>query len=109
MALFDYKKALKTSMHEVTHALGFSSYFYDSYLNNATGTFYSPAPYFSSTSSGTAPSGNPYSMSIQKLRTPNVLRFARDYFSCPTLDGVELEEYGGGGTAGSHWDRRVCG
>ena len=29
------------------------------------------------------------------------------HFNCPTLQGVELENQGGGGTAGSHWELRI--
>jgi leishmanolysin-like peptidase len=41
------------------------------------------------------------------LSTPNLLALARQHFDCPSLDGVELEDDGGKGTAGSHWERRV--
>ena len=34
---------------------------------------------------------------------------ARSYFDCPTLAGVELENQGGPGTAGQHWEKRVLG
>ncbi len=32
---------------------------------------------------------------------------AREYFGCDTLDGVELEDSGGDGTALGHWDQRL--
>ena len=31
------------------------------------------------------------------------------HFNCSTLQGVEVENQGGGGTAGSHWERRILG
>jgi hypothetical protein len=31
----------------------------------------------------------------------------RNHYNCSTLNGVELEDYGGGGTAGAHWEQRV--
>lgn len=34
---------------------------------------------------------------------------ARSHFDCPTLLGVELEDQGGTGTAGQHWEKRVLG
>ena len=34
---------------------------------------------------------------------------ARDHFGCPTLEGVELENQGGSGTAISHWEKRILG
>ena len=36
-----------------------------------------------------------------------VLEVAKKYYNCPNIDGVELEEYGGSGTAGSHWEARI--
>jgi hypothetical protein len=40
------------------------------------------------------------------LVTPNVVSVARQHFGCPTLAGVELEDDGGAGSAGSHWEER---
>lgn len=39
--------------------------------------------------------------------TPEVKRLAREHFGCDSLTGAELEEFGGGGTAGSHFEKRV--
>lgn len=43
------------------------------------------------------------------VTSPKVVAFARQHFNCSTLEGVELEDFGGGGTAGSHWEQRVVG
>lgn len=39
--------------------------------------------------------------------TPNVIRETRDYFNCSILEGAELEDQGGEGTALTHWEKRV--
>ncbi|KAK6757598.1 hypothetical protein RB195_015425 [Necator americanus] len=39
--------------------------------------------------------------------TPKVREEARKYFNCPDLEGAELEDQGGAGTAGVHWEKRV--
>ncbi len=39
------------------------------------------------------------------VKTPKVRSVAANYFGCPTVSGVELENQGGGGSAGSHWER----
>lgn len=65
---------------------------------------------------------------VTRLASPNVVREARRYrrpkctflrignlnetiynryFDCPTLTGLELEDYGGGGSALSHWEERL--
>ena len=41
------------------------------------------------------------------LATPKVLEYARGHFGCPSLPGVELENQGGEGSAGSHWEARI--
>ena len=41
------------------------------------------------------------------INSPKVLEVAKKYFNCSTIDGVELEEYGGEGTASSHWEARI--
>ena len=40
------------------------------------------------------------------LKTPQLLARARSYFECSTLEGVDLEDDGGSGSAGSHWEER---
>ena len=40
--------------------------------------------------------------------TPKVVQAARDHYNWPTLAGLELEQQGGTGTAGSHWEKRVA-
>ena len=41
------------------------------------------------------------------LKTPKVLEYARGHFGCPSLGGVELENQGGEGSVGSHWESRI--
>jgi len=38
---------------------------------------------------------------------PKVIEAAKKHFNCPTLDGVELEDQGSSGSAGSHWEQRI--
>jgi hypothetical protein len=43
-----------------------------------------------------------------KLVTPALVQVARNFFNCPTLDGVELENQPtGSGCFGSHWEERI--
>ncbi|XP_045509284.1 leishmanolysin-like peptidase [Colias croceus] len=39
--------------------------------------------------------------------TPRVVKEVRDHFNCSTLEGAELEDQGGDGTALTHWEKRV--
>lgn len=44
---------------------------------------------------------------IQVMVTPRVRDEARRHFNCSTLEGAELENQGGDGTALAHWEKRV--
>jgi Leishmanolysin len=41
------------------------------------------------------------------ITTPLVTDYARRFFECPMLHGAALEDDGGNGTAGEHWETRV--
>ena len=75
-------------IHECTHILGFSkSYFGKLYM--------------------TFTQINEYGVERHYINSTRVLKVARKYYNCDSLKGVELEEYGGDGTVGSHWEERI--
>lgn len=39
--------------------------------------------------------------------TPRVVQEVRRHFACPDLEGAELEDQGGDGTALTHWEKRI--
>lgn len=39
--------------------------------------------------------------------TPRVAKEVREHFNCQKLEGAELEDQGGEGTALTHWEKRV--
>jgi hypothetical protein len=41
------------------------------------------------------------------IKTPKVVERAKKYFNCESLEGLELEDQGGGGSALSHWEQRI--
>ena len=45
--------------------------------------------------------------SIYYINSNKVIQTAKKYFNCSDIDGVQLEDYGGNGTAGSHWEARI--
>lgn len=102
---FDFKSAIKVGVHEFTHAMGFSSLFYQSYLNDdgqrwdaATRTYLRR---------GTNPSGGSFAVNITEIITPRVAKVSQDHYQCDEIVGIETEDYGGSGTAGSHWEGRL--
>jgi leishmanolysin len=48
---------------------------------------------------------------VTRVVTPRVEMYARQHFAVAEDDfpGVEIEDNGGTGTVGSHWERRVMG
>lgn len=91
-----FESHFSTMTHEIYHLLGFSSNLYQYWRK---------------------PDGSAHAAVTEKItvrgasktiiKTPNVVAKAREAFECETLLGVELEDQGGSGTAGSHWDMRI--
>ena len=76
-------------IHEFTHILGFNSGYFKDVFHNM---------FSRSDENGVL---------RHFINSPKVLAVAKKYYNCPNIDGVELEEYGGSGTAGSHWEARI--
>jgi hypothetical protein len=86
--------------HEVTHALGFSSSSFPSYLDENGNVRSNPTVQQTRSYNGGT-------QTVTYLATPAVVTAAQAQFSCSSLVGGELEDQGGSGTAGSHWKMRV--
>ena len=76
-------------VHEFTHILGFSQYFFENYFHN------------------TFTEDDDHGISRIYITSPTLLTVAKKYFNCDNIEGVELENQGGEGTAGSHWEARI--
>jgi hypothetical protein len=81
---------LMSTLHEITHALGFSADLFPSFLTKPT-------------IKTKTVNGNTVSyLNVEPLTTR-----LRTYFNCPTLAGAYMEQQGGSGSAGSHFERRI--
>lgn len=89
-----FESQVDTTIHELTHVLGFSDGWFKYFRLNGQ-PYTNPITTVANRRSGRK----------TLLTTPNVLKYAREYFRCPDLEGVELEDQGGSGSAGSHWER----
>ena len=71
-------------LHELSHVLGFSPIIFENldfiYTETKNGKIY--------------------------LNSPKVIQKAKMHFNCENIKGVELENQGGDGSAGSHWEAR---
>lgn len=89
---------LATLYHEVFHLLGFS--------NNAF-RYYHKANNVPYATDEVTEIITIRDKQATVLKLPTVLSLARSAFGCDTLRGVELEDQGGSGTKGSHWDKLI--
>lgn len=86
----------------VTHALGFSSSHYRNYIDRATKRRYN----YTIIVEGDDPKDSKFPKRTF-IKTPKVVKTAQDHFDCDGIDGVPFEDFGGSGTAGSHWEKRL--
>lgn len=118
---------LSTVKHEILHALGFSVSLYAFYRdeNGKPRTPRKPdtgKPYldeklqihkWSNTTirkvvrENWAVKGGVMQRSLDVMVTPKVVQEIRDHFACDQLEGAELEDQGGEGTALTHWEKRI--
>jgi leishmanolysin len=83
-----------TVLHEVFHIMVFSSDMFATF-RTSTNTIYS------ATKTGVSLLGTTFTV----INSPAVLEWARSHFGCTTLEGLPIENQGGPGTAGSHWEK----
>jgi hypothetical protein len=99
-----------TTVHEIMHAMGFSSGFFglhknllmDEDLNPRGDVSVSEYP-FEAYRKDNPPSGSTYRADY--ISPPRALLAARRFFGCPSLDRLAIEDEGGPGSAGSHWEQ----
>ena len=77
-------------IHEFTHILGFSSNYFLRYFNKQN--------FKRQDKNG---------KNRTYINTSKVIEVAKKYFNCSHIDGIPLEEHGGSGTSGSHWETRL--
>jgi len=94
---------LNTAVHEIIHALGFSSDGFSRWSDASTGALIPTAQREKQISSFNA------STPRTVLTTPRVMREVRAQFACDELPGGMLENQGSSGSRGSHWEKRVMG
>jgi len=121
----DILSLTSTLKHELLHALGFSSSLFAFYRDK------SGRPLTAREEDGKPPinfdlqvrqwsestikvverdwdvRGGTLKKKINLVVTPSVVREVRRHFNCSTLEGAELEDQGGDGTAFTHWEKRI--
>lgn len=95
----EYSVQIPILIHECMHILGFSSNHFSNYVKT-DGSSYESSQYSVSI---TYPDRG---KTVSALAFPLSLEKASKAFNCD-IEGIELEDEGGSGTAGSHWDLRI--
>ena len=90
----NFESQLGTTIHEIVHALGFSSSSWGSFVGKTQAQVVEQRQ---------KADGSTRSFIITK----NVVDKVKAQYGCSDDTGGEIEDLGGGGTAGSHWEKRV--
>lgn len=86
-----------TYTHEFMHIIFFSAKLFKLYRDPANPSQAVPSTYYTTL----ATNANQFT----SLKYPNLIAFAQKYYRCPTLSSIPMEDGGGTGTAGSHWEK----
>ncbi|XP_068627236.1 leishmanolysin-like peptidase [Battus philenor] len=123
----DLPSVLSTVKHEMLHALGFSVSLFGFYRDDNgeplterrpdTGDppldeelqihKWSPRVVRNITRKNWMIRGGYMERTFHMIVTPRVVKEVREHFNCSELEGAELEDQGGDGTALTHWEKRV--
>ena len=94
-----FQSVTATTIHEMTHVLGFDATLYNTYLDVLTGL---PYNYTVRLDNSSLINSNRPPTSL--IVTPNVKAWAQAHFGCNTLPGMVLENQDASGqSGGSHW------
>jgi leishmanolysin len=99
-----YRAQVRIALHELSHALGFTYQKFSQFVqwvNSTTAVPIPPSQTLSVVQSSTL------NKQVTYIITPIATSTVQSYFGCSSLPGLELEDGGGPGTAGSHPEKRV--
>lgn len=104
MSSKDLPNQISVVTHEIGHALGFSSSKYGSFRKPGTLARVDSLTDVLSTTFDTT-----LGKVVKRIVTPKVVSFVKSHYNCDNWPnaGGEIEDYGGSGTAGSHWEKRL--
>lgn len=97
LVMDEFQENVETAIHEFLHAFGFSGSMAQHFLDE------NGRPRGDSVIKKVVKRGMPTSI----IDLPKLTKFAREYFDCPDIEGVEMENQGGSGSLGSHFEHRM--
>eukprot|EP00929_Paragymnodinium_shiwhaense_P090927 TRINITY_DN51001_c0_g1_i1.p1 TRINITY_DN51001_c0_g1~~TRINITY_DN51001_c0_g1_i1.p1 ORF type:complete len:1399 (-),score=298.14 TRINITY_DN51001_c0_g1_i1:275-4471(-) len=96
----EWRGELSTAIHEIAHALGFSATKFEDFIDDTGNRLGKDKVVRTFEKRGTT---------VAKIVTKRVIQEVKKHYACHDWPdaGGELEDFGGQGTAGSHWEKRV--
>jgi len=92
----EFEENIDTALHELTHVLAFSPSLYDDFVDSR-----------GNKRSGVTEKKYKRGYDTYMIKTPKVLEVSRNHFGCNSISGMELENQGGSGSLGAHWERTI--
>lgn len=86
-----------TIYHEITHVLGFSPSLFKYFINWRTNSRIGKENVLIQRQYG--------SNKMDLIATPEVKKFVQQHFNCNSLEGAPVENEGGAGSKGAHWEK----
>ncbi|KAL4438375.1 hypothetical protein ABPG74_009414 [Tetrahymena malaccensis] len=100
-----FQDNFSTSLHEILHVLGFSGGSVQFWIDPETNK-----PYGVENAYKVVKRERRWEVdNVLKISSKNLLKVSRNHYSCPSIDGMYLENQGGRGSMGSHWERDLLG
>lgn len=95
-----YEATYSTLIHEVFHVMGFTDHDFQFFIDPTTDKRLTVGDFYQKKAKGNF---------RFLLKSKKILQYARQYFNCPNLPGVPLEDEGGEGSIASHFDKYMFG
>lgn len=92
----NFNDVFSTTIHEVYHILGLNPFLYQYFYNRQTGKIRPTSEVYKTDTTDDYPT---------RIITPKVVEVAREHFGCDTITGVPMENNGGSGSVGAHWEK----
>ncbi|EGR29162.1 leishmanolysin family protein, putative [Ichthyophthirius multifiliis] len=91
-----FEDLMEIIIHEIAHVLGFSDGDANRWVNSDEKHYTNPILKIQIKG-----------IEKQLIKTPNIKKFAQNYYGCQNLHDILLEDQGGTGSVGSHWEQTV--
>lgn len=93
-----FQQQVEVVIHELLHSLVFTESLFEKFIDDEGVEIPLEKVLVSSVKEGRI---------VKKIISPKVAEKTQEHFACDSVIGAELEDEGGAGTAGNHWETRL--